>query len=60
MELNEDDYDCWLEFCESFMGRIDNGTISLNNIIFSDEATFMLNGNVNRHNCRLWSDVNPH
>lgn len=29
----------------------------LNNIVFSDEATFELTGNVNRHNFR-WSDVN--
>lgn len=25
----------------------------------SDKATFMMNRNVNRHNYRLWSDVNP-
>lgn len=30
-----------------------------NNILFSDEATFMMNGTVNRHNCRYWSAVNP-
>ncbi|XP_018362822.1 PREDICTED: uncharacterized protein LOC108761003 [Trachymyrmex cornetzi] len=24
------------------------------------EATFELIGNVNRHNCRYWSDENPH
>lgn len=29
-------------------------------IIFSDEAHFHLNGSVNRHNCRYWSDANPH
>lgn len=29
-------------------------------IVFLDEATFELNGNVNRHNCRFWSDTNPH
>ena len=32
----------------------------LKNIVFSDESTFMLNGTVNRHNCRYWSDENPH
>jgi len=32
----------------------------VNNIVFSDEATFELTGNVNRHNCWYWSDVNPH
>jgi len=28
--------------------------------VFSDEATFQINGNVNRHNCRFWSDANLH
>ncbi|EFN77660.1 hypothetical protein EAI_05452, partial [Harpegnathos saltator] len=27
---------------------------------FSDEATFQINGAVNRHNCKYWSDENPH
>lgn len=31
-----------------------------NSIVFSDEATFHLHGFVNRHNCRYWSDTNPH
>ncbi|KAG8267354.1 hypothetical protein J6590_053805 [Homalodisca vitripennis] len=42
------------------MANIGNNTIGLNNIVFSDEATFMLNGNVNQHNCRYWSNINPH
>ncbi|KAG8246884.1 hypothetical protein J6590_074626 [Homalodisca vitripennis] len=25
-----------------------------------NESTFMLNGHVNRHNCRYWDNVNPH
>ncbi|KYN19914.1 hypothetical protein ALC57_07683 [Trachymyrmex cornetzi] len=29
-------------------------------ICFSDEATFQLSGEVNRHNMRYWSDENPH
>ena len=31
----------------------------VNNIIFTDEATFCLNGRVNRHNCRYWAADNP-
>ena len=27
---------------------------------FSDESTFYSNGEVNRHNCRYWSETNPH
>jgi hypothetical protein len=28
--------------------------------IFSDEATFHINGKVNRHNVRVWGTENPH
>jgi transposase len=59
-ELNEDDFDRRVEYCDEMMSKIDNKTLNLNNIVFSDEATFMLNGEVNRHNSRLWSDVNPY
>ncbi|GBN56348.1 hypothetical protein AVEN_11437-1 [Araneus ventricosus] len=30
------------------------------NILWSDEAHFYLNGDVNTHNCRLWAVENPH
>jgi len=29
-------------------------------IIFSDEAHFWMNGYVNKQNCRIWDDINPH
>lgn len=58
-ELNEDDPDRRVEFCEFMMTRIDEDPNFLYNIVFSDEATFQLNGEVNRHNCRYWSDTNP-
>lgn len=32
----------------------------LTNLVFSDEAHFYLNGEVNRWDYRLWSDENPH
>lgn len=30
------------------------------NLLWTNEACFNLNGRVNRHNCVYWSDVNPH
>lgn len=30
------------------------------NLIMSVEASFHLIGAVNKHNCRIWSEVNPH
>lgn len=59
-ELNEDDFDRRLQFCETMMTMIDANENFVKRIVFSDEATFQLNGVVNRHNCRYWSDSNPH
>jgi len=58
-ELNEDDPDRRIEFCETMMNKIDEDPPFLYNIVFSDKATFTLKGKVNRHNCRYWSDTNP-
>lgn len=59
-ELSEDDYDRRMEFCETLMAMIIENPELLDNIVFSDEATFELTGNVNRHNLRYWSSDNPH
>jgi len=59
-ELNEDDPDRRIEFSEIMMDRIMENPSFLYSIVFSDEATFMLNGEVNRHNFRYWSAENPH
>lgn len=59
-ELNEDDYDRRLEFCESMQERCNLDPFFCRNILFSDEAAFFLNGTVNRQNCRYWSTENHH
>lgn len=59
-ELSEDDFDRRVQFCEEIMDMCNNNPHFLNCIVFSDEATFSLNGAVNRHNCRYWSHHNPH
>lgn len=56
-ELLEDDFDRCIEYCELLMMRIENNGNLMNNVVFSDEAIFMLNGNVNRYN---WADGNLH
>jgi hypothetical protein len=59
-ELNEDDCDRRLEFCEVMNDKLSNQPDFLNYLIFSDEATFCLNGQVHRQNCRYWATENPH
>ncbi|XP_066149124.1 uncharacterized protein [Euwallacea fornicatus] len=57
-ELNEDDNDRRLQFCEIMSEKMINNPDYLFNVCFSDECTLFLNGTVNRHNCRYWSDTN--
>lgn len=58
-ELVADDFDRRLQFCEIMRNAFGQNPDFVNNILFSDEATFMLNGYVNRHNCRYWAQKNP-
>lgn len=59
-ELLDGDSDRRIEFCERMMEICNNDQHFTYNLLFSDEATFCLNGTVNRHNCRYWSIDNPH
>lgn len=59
-ELLEDDFDRRLEFCERITNEIEMNEHFLDFVVFSDEATFCLNGSVNRHNSRYWADSNPY
>ncbi|KAJ8942984.1 hypothetical protein NQ318_001708 [Aromia moschata] len=59
-ELAEDDFDRRTEFCEYMMDHNNQNNGFIANILFSDEATFFLNGHVNRQNTRYWSQENLH
>lgn len=54
-ELKPPDYNKRKKFSEWFLSI--NGIEK--NFIASDEAYFHLNGAVNNHNCRIWSDSDP-
>ncbi|XP_050307733.1 uncharacterized protein LOC126744391 isoform X2 [Anthonomus grandis grandis] len=58
-ELYEDDFDRRSQFSKIMSERIINDPNFLFNTCFSDESSFFLNGLVNRHTCRYWSDNNP-
>lgn len=49
-ELSEDRFDRKVEFCALIMDRCKNDSQLLRLIMFSDEASFCLNGSLNRHN----------
>jgi predicted DNA-binding protein YlxM (UPF0122 family) len=58
-ELSEDDFDRRNQFCDQMQQLCNNDNNFVKRIIFSDEATFVLNGHVNRQNCRYWATENP-
>ena len=58
--LQDDDYTARVDGCNLLIEKIDNDNRFLSNLIFSDEATFHMSGRVNRHNCRIWGEENPH
>lgn len=57
--LSEEDETCRLNFASEELERISSSN-HFEHLTFSDEAHFILDGSVNRHNCRYWSTENPH
>ena len=49
-----------VQFCQWAMNMIAQDPNFFFYVLFSDEATFKNTGELNRHNCHYWSDVNPH
>lgn len=47
-------------FADFALEKINADPFFYRSLIFSDEAHFWLNGYVNKQNCRIWSDENPH
>lgn len=43
-----------------FADWLERNEDKLPNILWSDESIFSLNGTIHRHNCRIWSETNPH
>ena len=58
-ELYEEDHALRVSMAETLLEKISNEIDFLENIIFSDESTFFVNGVVNRHNCRVWGTEPP-
>ncbi|CAF3282756.1 unnamed protein product [Rotaria socialis] len=58
-ELYEEDMQDRVEMCKTLIPMLEDNHIQ-QNLFLSDEATFYLNGLVNKHNVRYWSETNPH
>ena len=58
-EIYEEDIQDRVEMCKTLIPMLEDNRIQ-QNLFLSDEATFYLNGLVNKHNVIYWSDTNPH
>lgn len=58
--LEETDFARRLAFCNWVQVKLRANPAFVEMVLFSDEATFLNRGGVNRHNCHYYSDVNPH
>ncbi|PSN35948.1 hypothetical protein C0J52_25095, partial [Blattella germanica] len=56
-KLDEEDYAARKAVCYDLMEAVNNENL-FEHILFSDEATFLTCGKVNKHNCRIW-DIEP-
>ena len=59
-KLNEADFDRQVEFCDSLLSVIANEPGIIKRVIWSDEATFKVNGVINRHNSLYLGEENSH
>ena len=58
--LLEDDPDRRLQFSKIMLYKIEENPRILDNIVWSDKASFKLFGHINRHNCVYWYTENMH
>lgn len=57
-KLEAEDYAARQAMCHDLLQAVENDNL-MQNVLFSDEATFHTCGHVNRHNCRIWADEQP-
>lgn len=58
--LRPDDKRKRVSFCNKVLDTIDNDNTFAQRIVFSDEATFHVSGQINKHNVRICGLQNPH
>lgn len=59
-DLTEEDYRKRLDFCNWALIQKEADNDFFSKIIWTDEAKFCRDGNVNLHNAHYWADQNPH
>ena len=58
-ELSEDHKKARLEMCRKFVAKMDENGKWINDVLFTDEAHFYLNGTISAKNSRFWGRNPP-
>ena len=58
-ELKEGDHEKRVEWAEEWLEKVEYNNQYEENILWTDEAIFKLNGKVNIHNAITWAKTNP-
>lgn len=58
-QLKDTDKPARRDFCIAMQQKMEDDGFD-DRLVFSDEATFHVNGKVNKHNTRIWGTENPH
>ena len=58
-QLKDTDTPARRDFCIAMREKLEDDGFD-DRLVFSDEATFHVNGKVNKHNTRIWGTENPH
>lgn len=58
-QLLSNDFERRLHFVAQMVTKLDDDPTILSNILWTDEARFHNNGQVNHHNQHYWSEINP-
>ncbi|KAJ4439903.1 hypothetical protein ANN_08032 [Periplaneta americana] len=57
-QLHEEDLAERMAMCIDLLDSVETDGL-MSHVLFSDEATFHVSGQVNRHYCRIWADKPP-
>lgn len=59
VDLNDDDFDRRVQHCEVWRAKLQEDPPLIDQIKWSDESIFRMNGQLNKHNCCYWDYTNP-
>lgn len=59
-KLHPEDWPKRLDFCREILRRVNDNTLEIENVLFTDESNFRSDGYINRKNFHTYASENPH